>query len=154
MQLLNFFQIIPIKALHDAIAECIARLHNLSDLSLDAGRLQFDIQPTLPAGNLKHFIQRRNPLALDCTALEFRARIESLELLERQLRDLALAVGSALDSIVMDNDDGAVARELHIELAHIRTRIDGGAERAQGILGKSTARPAMGYVKHSPPPPR
>src|SRR5208282_5579572 len=154
MQLLDFFETFPIEARHDAIAQRIARLHNLRDLMLEAARFELDIEPALAARGGEHFIERGNSRALERAALELRARVQSLELLQRQLRDFALAIGRALDGIVMNHHDGAVAAELNVQLAHVRARVDSGAKRAQGVLGKSTARPAMGYVQHSPPPPR
>src|ERR1700691_568014 len=154
MKLLNLFQIFPIEARHDAVAERIARLHDLRDLMLDAGGFELDIQSALAAGKREHLVEGGNSLTLDRAAFELRAGVQALELLEGQLRDFALAVGRALDGLVMNDDDAAVATELHVELTHLRTRVDSGAKSAQGVLGKSTARPAMGYVQHSPPPPR
>src|SRR5208337_2129131 len=153
MELLNFFQIFPIEARHDAIAERVARLHDLRDLMLEATSFELDIEPAPAAGDGEHFVERGNSLARERATLELRARVQALELLERQFRDLALAVRRALDSLVMNYDDAAVAAELNVEFAHVRTCVDSGAKRAQGVLGKSTARPAMGYVQHSPLPP-
>src|SRR5208282_1927676 len=154
VQLLDFFQIFPIEARHDAIAQRIARLHDLRDLMLEAARFELDIESALAAGDGEHFVERGNSRALERAALELRAGVQSLELVERQLRDFALAIGRALDGIVMNHHDRAVAAELNVELAHVRARFDGGLKRAHGVLGKSTARPAMGYVQHRPPPPR
>ena len=114
------------------------------------------LSPHLPlvTANTSSSVGIRSPLSAPLDAFELRARVESLEFFERQLRDFALAVGGALDGFVMNHDDGAVAAELNVQLAHDRTRVDSGAKSAQGVLGKSTARPAMGYVQHSPPPPR
>src|ERR1017187_5433288 len=154
MQLLEFFEIFPIEARHDTVTQCVARRHDLRDLMLEAARFELDIEPALAAGDGEHFVERGNSRALEWAALELRARVQPPELLERQLRDFALAVGRALDGIVMNPHDRAVAAELNVQLAHVRARIDGGLKRAYGVLGKSTARPAMGYVQHRPPPPR
>jgi hypothetical protein len=53
----------------------------------------------------------------------------------------------------VNHDDCAVASELNVQLAHVRVRVDRATKCAERVFGKSTARPAMGYVKHSPPPP-
>ena len=61
-----------------------------------------------------------------------------------------VAIGGAIDSFIMDDDDGAVAGRLHIEFAHMRALVRRGEESRDGIFWKSPAGTAMRDIKRTP----
>src|SRR5260370_36973205 len=120
------------------------------DFLLEGRALESDIERKAPANTCKDLVQRGYALALELGA-ETDAGVEALELLDRHRGDGAMAAGGAVHGGIVNYDEGAVARKLDVEFAHVRRCVDRARKGGKRIFRAATARSAMGDVQHPTP---
>ncbi len=100
--------------------------------------LQLDVDQHTPAECLEHFIEARDPFARE-PGVELRAGIQSLEVGEPAFRHASAAVGRAIEGEVVVHDDGAVGRQLGVQLDGVGPHLGRQTEGGQRVLGGVSA---------------
>jgi hypothetical protein len=72
------------------------------------------------------------------------ARVEPLQLGEREVCDAARAVGRPRDGLVVDEDDRAVGGEPHVGLDHVGAERGGPLEGVERVLGPEAGAAPVG----------
>ncbi|HST41729.1 MAG TPA: hypothetical protein VLK58_19575 [Conexibacter sp.] len=74
--------------------------------------------------------------------------VEAAQLRERQRRDAALAVGRAVDRVVVDRDQLTVLRRVHVELDHVAALRQPVVVAEQGVRRRLVLAALMDLVQH------
>ena len=78
-----------------------------------------------------------------------RSGVDLPQLVKRMLADAAGAVGRALQALVVDDDEAAVARLMHVHLDRVAADLDRLAEREHRVFRISTAVAAVCHNFHA-----
>src|SRR5690606_34804671 len=97
-------------------------------------RLELDLDG-YAVDDIQHLVERRDPLAL--------AGVERPQLGQRQLVDLALAIGGARRLRVVADDEYAVAGAAYVELDRVHTVGERPAKGAERVLRLDAHRAAV-----------
>jgi hypothetical protein len=117
------------------------QLHNRLD---SGGSLQLDYEWHAPVDKIDNFLERRNPLAAPC--------VQPSELVKPMIRDASSAVGRALQSCVVDDQQRAVDR-MDVDLNRINADIERRLHRSERVLRLAAACAAMRDAPHVSSPP-
>ena len=138
---------------HDLVLQTVA-LDGGPDLALDVVivdlvGLDLDVVPDALAGRpLAVFVERRDALG-GVFAREACSGVDLPQLVKRMLADAAGAVGRALQALVVDDDEAAVARLMHVHLDRVAANLDRLAEREHRVFRISTAVAAVCHNFHA-----
>ncbi len=94
----------------------------------DGQLLDLDHQADLAERELDHVVQQRDVLSV--------ARVQLAQLGRGVVAHQAVAVGGALERVVVDDHQAAVRRQVNVAFDEVATRVDRGAERLHGVLWK------------------
>ena len=63
------------------------------------------------------------------------AEIELADVVEKEIVDIALSIGTTFDSVVMGDDELAIFCGMDVEFERIESVVHGGDERGNGVFG-------------------
>ena len=125
---------------HDHIAEHACGLGRLQHGLFDAGVgerqvLDLDGHAHPPASEIQHFGEGGHALATELRRLPG-SGIELLDLGHGQVAHQSVAVGGAIQQVVMDDRQLMIRGQVHVTLDHVHPEVDGRPERGHGVFGE------------------
>ena len=144
-----------VEADDDHLLGHVVAMQRLDDGRLDAGVvdrrvLDLDVEDRVALARPgEHLVQRRNPLARVLRP-EPAAGIERLELGQGMVADCAVAVGGSIDGFIVNHDERAVPRQMHVQLNPVGAKLEPALEGGQRVFGTVAHRAAMADHPHAP----